>query len=130
MEHLFQEKDISYSLRYEGLKKKSFPVFKMVIKDPPSLTFVLEETFWMAASNQFFALSFSDNVTYQLAVRKGLFRNKKPYMLPSFQMRDASTVIKIWHDERGFNLYTNDRRYSIIKMLTNHLPKGTIVENH
>lgn len=129
IENTFREKKVSYSLKFESTKNKSFPIFNVIVKDPHLLKFVLRETFWMACSNQFFALSFSDSVAYKLEMRKSLFRSRKPYMLPSFQMKDTSTVIKVWHDGRGFNLYTSDNRYSTIEMLTNHLPKGTIVEN-
>lgn len=129
LETAFQNKDISYSLTVESTQNKKFPVFHMMIKSADSLKYVLDEIFWMACSNQFCALSFSDNASYKPAMGKGLFGRKKPYMLPSFQMKDASTVMKIWHDAHGFNLYTSDKRYSTIESLATRLPPGTILEN-
>lgn len=129
IENAFKKECIQYSLRFESAKKKSFPVFNAIINDEHTLKFILEETFWIASSNQFYAFSFSDNISYKLAIKKGLFGGKKPYMLPCFNMKDTTTIIKLWHDGQGFNLYTNDPRYSTIEMLTNHLPNGTIIEN-
>jgi hypothetical protein len=129
IENAFKKECIQYSLRFESAKKKSFPVFNAIINDEHSLKLILEETFWIASSNQFYAFSFSDNISYKLAIKKGLFGGKKPYTLPCFNMKDTTTIIKLWHDGQGFNLYTNDPRYSTIEMLINHLPNGTIIEN-
>ncbi|WP_445493237.1 hypothetical protein [Niallia sp. 03133] len=130
IEYTFQKECVQYSLRFESTKNKSFPVFNVIINDPHSLKLTLEETFWIASSNQFYAFSFSDNISYKLAIKKGVLGGKKPYMLPCFNMKDTFTIIKLWHDGQGFNLYSNDTRYSTIEMLTNHLPNGTIIENN
>ncbi|KKI91006.1 hypothetical protein WQ54_17365 [Bacillus sp. SA1-12] len=121
---------IQYTLRFESKKRKSFPVFHVVINNPYSLKLVLEETFWIASSNQFYALSFPNKIRYKLAIRRGIFGGKKPYMVPCINMRENSTIINIWFDGQGFNIYTNDSRYSTIEMLTHHIPKGTIIDNN
>lgn len=129
IKNTFQKECIPYSLRCESTKKKSFPVFKAIIHDAHTLKLILDETFWIASSNQFYAFSFSDHIRYKLAIKKGIFGGEKPYMLPCFNMKDTTTIIKLWHDGQGFHLYTNDPRYSTIEKLTNHLPNGTIIEN-
>lgn len=129
IESTFKKGTIPFSLQVEGIKNKSFPVFIVTINDPLSLKLVLEETFWIAASNQFFAFSFSNHTTYKLAYRKGFFGRKTPMMLPCYQIENPSTIMKIWHDGQGFELYTNDIRYSTVEMLTKHSPNGTIVDS-
>jgi hypothetical protein len=130
IEYAFKKECVQYYLRFESTKNKSFPVFNVIINNAHSLKLTLEETFWIASSNQFYAFSFSDNISYKLAIKKGVFGGKKSYMLPCFNMKDTTTIIKLWYDGQGFNLYTNDTRYSTIEMLTNHLPHGTIIENN
>jgi hypothetical protein len=131
LEKTFKKEKIQYFKRMEGKEsnRKPFPVFKVIICDPQSLKIALEETFWFASANQFYALSFSDNINYKLRTVKGLWRKEKKVPLPHFNMKDTSTIITIWHDGQGFNIYTNDLRYSSIEALTQHLPNGTIVEN-
>lgn len=129
LEKLLNDNAISYTSRVEGIGSRMFPVFTVKLKDVQDLQLVLEETFWMAAANQFFAFSFTDNCTYKLVMKKTLGRKEKPYMLPYFQMEKDSKVITTWHDGQGINLYTSDERYKTLESLINQLPKGTIVEN-
>ncbi|MGE6370916.1 hypothetical protein ACQKDD_17360 [Planococcus kocurii] len=129
LEKLLNDNAISYTSRVEGIGSRMFPVFTITLKDVQDLQLVLEETFWMAAANQFFAFSFTDNCTYKLAMKKTIMRKEKPYMLPYFQMEENSTVITTWHDGQGFNLYTSNERYKTLERLISHLPTSTIVEN-
>lgn len=129
LEKLLNDNAISYTSRVEGIGSRMFPVFTITLKDVQDLQLVLQETFWMAATNQFFAFSFTDNCTYKLAMKKTIMRKEKPYMLPYFQMEENSTVITTWHDGQGFNLYTSNERYKTLERLISHLPTSTIVEN-
>lgn len=43
-------------------------------------------------------------------------------------MKEAATVIVIWHDGQGFTIYTNDFRYASLDELIDHLPSGTIID--
>lgn len=129
LEKLLNGNAISYTSRVEGIGSRTFPVFTIMLKDVQALQLVLEETFWMAAANQFFAISFTDNGTYKSAMKKTMRRKEKPYMLPYFQMEEDSTVITTWHDGQGFNLYTSNERYKTMERLISQLPKDTIVEN-
>lgn len=129
LEKLLNDNAISHTSRVEGIGSRMFPVFTITLKGVQDLQLVLEETFWMAAANQFFAFSFTDNCTYKLAMKKTIMRKEKPYMLPYFQMEENSTVIITWHDGQGFNLYTSNERYKTLERLISHLPTSTIVEN-
>ncbi|MCA1061444.1 hypothetical protein LCL96_21235 [Rossellomorea aquimaris] len=129
IEFAFQKECIQYFLKFESTKKNSFPVFKVIINDAHTLKLILEETFWIASSNQFYSISFSDIISYKLEIKEGVFGGKKSYMFPCFNMKNTTTILKLWHDGQGCNLYTNDPRYSTIEMLTNHLPNETIMEN-
>lgn len=80
LEHLFQIENIEYTLRFEGLKNKCFPVFKLIIETPSSLTFVLQETFWIATCNNFYAFSFSDNIVYKPVIEQSWFGREKTWI--------------------------------------------------
>ena len=127
LERLLHGKNIDYSLRFEGLKNKRFPVFKLTIETPSSLTFVLQETFWIATCNNFYAFSFSDNIVYKPKIGKSWFRSEKTWIWPHFDMNGASTVIEIWHDGDGFNLYTTESRFSTIEKLASQFPPETSI---
>ncbi|ANU25524.1 hypothetical protein [Planococcus versutus] len=130
LEGLFQSKNIEYSLKFEGLKNKCFPVFKLTIEKPSSLTFVLQETFWIATCNNFYTFSFSDNIVYKSVIGKSWFGREKTWIWPHFDMNGASTVIEIWHDGDGFNLYTTEPRFSTIEKLASYFPVGTSIVNN
>lgn len=130
LEGLFQGKNIKYSLRFEGLKNKCFPVFNLTIEKPSSLTFVLQETFWIATCNNFYAFSFSDNIVYKSVIGKSWFGREKTWIWPHFDMNGASTIIEIWHDGDGFNLYTTEPRFSTIEELASYFPVGTPIVNN
>lgn len=125
---LLEDNRIAYTVRTKGMKNKSIPVLKIVLKDAYSLKLIIDETYWIANSNNFYALSFSDNCTYKLGTRKTIWGREKPFMHPFFEMKEASTVFTIWYDGDGFNLYTNDRRYKTLESLKSHLPEGPLVE--
>lgn len=130
LERHFQGKNIEYALRFEGLKNKRFPVFKLTIETPFSLTFVLQETFLAAICNNFYAFSFSDNIVYKSVIGKSWFGREKTWIWPHFDMNGASTIIEIWHDGDGVNLYTTEPHFSTIEKLASHFsPETLIVKN-
>lgn len=127
--NLMEDHDIAYSVRMEGTKNKAFPVLKVVLKDAHSLRVVIEKTYWIAVANNFFSLSFSDNCQYKTAMRKTIWGREKPYVHPFYTMKEPSTVVLIWHDGDGFNLFTNEPRYKTFENLAQHLPEGTFAVN-
>ncbi len=130
LEKLFKNNKIDYSLRYEGLKNKRFPVFKLTIKECSSLIFVLHETFWVATCNIFYALSFSDNIVYKPVNGKSWLGREKTWIWPHFNMNGTSTIMEIWNDGDGFNLYTTEPRFSTLEKLASLFPSETpIVKN-
>lgn len=130
LERLFQGENIEYSLRFEGLKNKRFPVFKLTIETPFSLAFVLQETFWIATCNNFYAFSFSDNIVYKPVIGKSWFGREKTWIWPNFDMDGASTVIEIWHDGDGMNIYTTEPHFSTIENLASYFPPETSIVNN
>lgn len=123
----FQGNNIEYTLRLEGMKNKQFPVFKLTIENPSSLAFVLKETFLMAICGYFYAFSFSNNIVYKPAIYKSWLGREKTQILPHFDMSGASTVISIWNDGDGFNLYTTEHHFSTIEKLVSYFPPGTSI---
>lgn len=130
LKRLFQIENIEHTLRFEGLKNKRFPVFKLTIETPSSLTFVLQETFWIATCNNFYAFSFSDNIVYKPVIEQSWFGREKTWIWPHLDMNGASTVIEIWYDADGFNLYTTEPHFSTIEKLTSYFPSETSIVNN
>ena len=122
---LLEDQKLSYTFRQEGPTNKTFPVLKAVINDAHSFKLVIKETCWIAVANNFFSLSFSDNCQYKTAMRKTIWGREKPYVHPFYCMKEPSTVIHIWHDGDGFNLFSNEPRYKTFESLVQHLPEGT-----
>ncbi|MDN7246290.1 hypothetical protein [Planococcus shenhongbingii] len=130
LKRILQDKNIEYTLRFEGLKNKRFPVFKLTIETPSSLNFVLQETFWIATCNNFYAFSFSGNIVYKPGIGKSWFGREKTWIWPNFDMNGASTVIEIWYDGDGFNIYTTEPHFSTIEKLASYFPPGTSIANN
>jgi hypothetical protein len=130
IERTFDNKQIPYSFKFERQKKKSIPVFLVAIHDSAALHFVLQETYWLASSNQFYAFSFSENIRYSDELIKSIFGLNKSMLLPYIQMSPPATVLKIWHDGQGFILYTSDSRYSSVEKLMRSFPKNWTVERN
>lgn len=125
LERLFQSKNIEYALRFEGLKNKRFSVFKVTIETFSSLTFVLQETFLAAICNNFYAFSFSDNILYKSVREKSWFGREKTWIWPHFDMNSNSTILEIWYDGNGFNLYTTEPHFSTIEKLSTYFSPST-----
>ncbi|MTH53305.1 hypothetical protein GKZ89_07745 [Bacillus mangrovi] len=93
----------------------TYPLYHLHIPNSKSLMLVLNETFWTAASNQFYALSISGFIPLEQVKR-----HRRSVMLPSIDMAVHSEVMVIFHDGWGFEWYTNNPFT---------LPEGTIVTN-
>jgi hypothetical protein len=123
-----EKEDIKYSIIRIQKKRESFPVFDVIVKGPKSLNIVFEEAFWLASTNQFFAISFDDNIRYEIVAVKNWYGKTVQIPLPHFIMNDESTVITLFHDAQGFYIFSNDKRYSSIEELRDRLPKTAILK--
>lgn len=122
IEAVFDKEGIEHSIKCIPKERESFPVMNVIAKEPKSLQIVLEEAFWLASSNQFFAISFEDNIRYEIAAIDDWYGKMVQFPLPHFIMSEDSTVLTLYHDAQGFYIFTNDKRYSSIEDLRNQLP--------
>lgn len=112
-------------------KNNQYPVFFVTVENQKSLELIIEETFHLATENQFFAISFADNITYKMKIFKNMMLGKKEIEaeIPHVIMKDDSTVIVIYHDGLGFNIFSNDKNYSTISELYKHISEGTFINS-
>ncbi|MED4227828.1 hypothetical protein [Neobacillus cucumis] len=133
----FDNLAINYKIRFldevqtywTAFKKVKYhpPYFTVKITDSRSLIYVLEETYWLAASlNEFYTISYSENLSFQLdtVIEWG---KKRERSIPIFKIDENTTFITIFHDGNGFYLFTNQEKYSTVKSLCSNLPKGTVI---
>jgi len=133
---LFNDNKIKYTLKYLEekrtyytiLKKHSYqpPCFTVMITDSNQLMFVIEETFWLPTQNEFYAISYSDNLVFQLS-NVTEWGRKREKSIPVFNIEADTTFITIFHDGAGIYLFSNEGKYSTIDRLCSHLPEGTVI---
>ncbi len=113
---------------YDFLGKHLYhpPCFTAKIKNSDTLALLLNETFWLPSQNEFYSISFSDNLIFELA-EVIEWRRKRKRSIPIFKIESGTTFITIAHDGAGFLLFSNEEKYfPLVKFLSN-LPKGTVV---
>lgn len=102
------------------------PCISAIIKDSDALKKLIDKTYWLPAENEFYTLSFSDNLHFELK-EVVEWKRKKKRSIACFKIEPTTTFITIFHDGNGFYLFSNDQKYSPLKNLIAHLPKGTII---
>ncbi|QLC90725.1 hypothetical protein [Priestia megaterium] len=132
----FNELGIEYS--YELLKEKQayYTFFKRVtyhprcftlpIKDARTLSLALEHTFYLANMNEFYSLSYSKNLNFELKRVKEWGRWKN-VSIPIFKTEEDTTFITIFYDGAGFFLFSNEDRYSSIQEVCSTFPEDSKV---
>lgn len=133
---LFNKNKIDYTLikleemrtYYTFFKKHQYhpPCFTVKITDSRSLKLMLEETFWLPAQNEFYAISYSDNLFFRLRTVTE-WGKKKNRSIPIFNTENDTTFITIFHDGNGFYLFSNEEKYSTVDNLCSNLPSGTVI---
>lgn len=123
----FQKQGINHSVTNEQ-KHKNTAVFRAILESPASLSFAIAKTFWIACANQFYAISYPDNLSYIRVQSTGWFGRKKQILRPHINIQNPSSLIVIWHDGQGFNLYTDEEKYSTPRNLAGHFPSDTPIE--
>jgi len=118
---LFDKYQYDYTFTY--LEEKN-TFFTVKIINPCDLKLILDETYWLPTQNEFYAISYSDNLTIQLkdVIEWG---SKMKRALPIFKIDLETTFITIFHDGAGFYLFSNEERYSTVERLCSNFPKET-----
>ncbi|GAB1770464.1 hypothetical protein M3592_06965 [Priestia aryabhattai] len=100
--------------------------FTLSMKDARTLSLALEHTFYLTNMNQFYSLSYSSNLRFELKKVKEWGR-WKDVSIPIFKTEGDTTFITIFHDGAGFFLFSNEEEYSSIKKVCAILPEGSKV---
>lgn len=131
-----KENKIDFTLNYLEEKRTYYdffgkhqyhpPCFTAKIKDSNSLALILNETFWLPAQNEFYSISFSDNLMFELGevIEWG---RKRRRLIPIFKTKGETTIITICHDGAGFYLFSNDEKYFPLDKFISNLPRGTVI---
>lgn len=122
--NLLEEKRSYYTL----FKKHQYqpPCFTAKITDSQSLTLIINETFWLPAQNEFYAISNDDNLVFKVE-KVSEWGRKRERSIPIFNIEEDSTFITIFYDGEGFYLFSNEDKYSTVEHLSANLPKGTVI---
>lgn len=133
----FSDNKLEYKLSYLEEQRTYYTLFKKHVYHPPCFTVkitdpgliksVLEETYWLPTQNEFYAISYSENLSFKLEDVKE-WGKKKKLSIPNFQVNEQTTFITIFHDGAGFYLFSNEEKFSTLKNLCSHLPEGTVIK--
>ncbi|MCA1322313.1 hypothetical protein LC085_20760 [Bacillus tianshenii] len=102
------------------------PCFTVKIMEAHSLSVVLAETYWLPAQNEFYAITYSENLFFKLETVTE-WDKKRERSVANFNIDEETTLITIFHDGAGFYLFTNQTKYSTVENLSANLPKGTVI---
>lgn len=102
------------------------PCFTVKIKDSTKLILVLEKTYWLTAQNKFFAISYANNLFFQLG-NNADSEKIDGHSIATFNVDEESTIITTFHDGYGFYLFSNQKKFSTLEELLANLPKGTLI---
>lgn len=111
---------------FSGKHQYHPPCFTARINDSDSLALLINETYWLPTQNEFFSISFSDNLMFEFREVKEWLKKRKR-SIPTFKIEEETTFITIFHDGAGFYLLTNEDKYLPLDKFITSLPKGTVI---
>lgn len=101
--------------------------FRVVVKDVIELELLLKKTFWLPAQNEFYAISFTDNLRFvakEVPIRKKVMTKVS---VPTFKTDEPATFFIIEADAQGFFLFSNEEEYATVDQLLKRLPEEATV---
>ncbi|MCA1065737.1 hypothetical protein QTG56_00145 [Rossellomorea sp. AcN35-11] len=122
--HYLEEKRSYYDLL--GRHRYHPPCFTAKIHDPDKLALLLNETYWLPSQNEFYAISYSDNLVFELGEVMEWGRKRKR-SIPTFNIDAETTFITIFHDGAGFFIFSNEDKFVPLEKFISNLPKGTVI---
>lgn len=113
---------------YDFLGKHQYhpPCFTARVNDSDTLALLLNKTYWLPSQNEFYSISFSDNLLFELG-EVIEWRKKRERSIPTFKIESETTFITIFHDGAGFYLFSNEEKYNPLDKFISNLPKGTVI---
>ena len=103
------------------------PCFTVEVSDEEELAYILKETYWLPTQNEFYTISTTENLYFNLEEVME-WGEKKKRSAPHFRSEENSTFVTIFHDGYGFYLFSNEEKYSSIQNLCVNLPPKTDIK--
>lgn len=111
---------INYSINQCFENKNLFYYCNAIIKNEKDLKFLIKETYWMPAQNEFYNIIFKDKLNFTLKkYGNWLFSSNK--FVPLIDMSTPNSFITIYGDGLGFILFSNEKKYESIEELKKNL---------
>ncbi len=125
----FTDEDIELFFQREKLPYTKFspdkrrPYYSVQVNDASELELLLDETYWYAAANDFYFLSFTNLLTFELRMVKGWFFRKER-VIPVVHTTEEMSFITIEHDFMGYYLFSNEVCFDKEGKVKALLPEG------
>lgn len=119
VEPFFQENILSYT----KFRPNKSPYYSVQVNHARELELLLDETYWYAAQNDFYFLSFTKLLTFESRmVRRWFF--KKERVVPVIHTTEEMSFITIEHDFMGYYLFSNEACFDTEDKVKAFLPEG------
>ncbi|WP_404357493.1 hypothetical protein LG291_03565 [Cytobacillus firmus] len=124
--NILEEKRTYYD--FSGKHQYHPPCFTAKIYDPDSLAQLINETYWLPTQNEFYSISFSDNLRFKAEeVIEWLRKRKRSIPIFKIEAETETSFITVFHDGAGFYLFSNEEKYFPHDQFIANLPKGTVI---
>ncbi|AHA31345.1 hypothetical protein [Exiguobacterium sp. MH3] len=120
VEPFFQKENLCYT---KVQPDKSSPFYSLQVNDASELERLLDETYWYAAVNDFYFISFTNLLTFERKMVKGWFF-KKERIVPVIRATIEMSFITMEHDFMGYYLFSNEACFDSEDKVKAFLPKG------
>ncbi|WP_214857435.1 hypothetical protein [Exiguobacterium sp. s191] len=120
VEPFFQKENLFYT---KIQPDKSSLFYSVQVNDASELERLLDETYWYAAVNDFYFLSFTNLLTFERKIVKGWFF-KKERIVPVIHATEEMSFITMEHDFMGYYLFSNEACFDTEEKVKSFLPKG------
>ncbi|MDQ0246081.1 hypothetical protein J2S09_003668 [Bacillus fengqiuensis] len=99
------------------------PCFHVKVKTMADLIKLMTQTYYLAAQNQFFGLSFHKPIEFVIETKRRFWK-KGEWSVPFIDNDSETTMLIIDHDGQGFTIYSNEEKFSSIEAIQSQLPHG------
>lgn len=118
---------IKYSMNDCAEDENSFYYCNAKIENEKDLRFLINETYWMPALNEFYIIIFKDKLNFTLK-KYGKWLFSRTQFVPLIDMSLPTSFMKIDGDGLGFILFSNEKKYESIEELTKNIPQKFYID--
>jgi len=123
VEPFFQKNNLSYT----KFRPNKHPYYSVQVNHARELELLLDETYWYAAQNDFYFLSFTNLLTFELRMVKGCFF-KKERIVPVIHTTEEMSFITIEGDFMGYYLFSNEACFDTEDKVKSVFPDDGIIK--